>query len=337
MIAFPLMEVSISNEPTIVNAFPVEISLEAAVSTQMAFEVINETIRRRRANKRDDVTQTLRAGRYLAHLKTTIPHGQFQKYVLDNTLYKYPREYQIDMQIYQRWKNHISELAELGVIHDLDNPELELIDQMDDEAVEVAATSFLKFASGDMPEWGMEAAVNHIERRVNSDDPNDKIDVLSIREANKLVSAIKAVEAITDNASREVARQLVEDHGVTNTEVLEFIPHVMRMTPNIIEEMQSTGALSVAGISNGEGRQINLDKISKTDLEIASGYDKIEQHLQESAVVRTQIENATHYDWITSLRGTPEQIMAQLTRYLTQADGQYQVKISILTTSLTAS
>lgn len=296
----------------------------------MAYDVINETIRRRRANKRDDITQTLRAGRYLVQLKEIIPHGQFQKYVTENTLYKYPREYQVDMQIYQKWKSHIEELIELGVIHNLDNVESEFVEGMNDEDVDVTATAFLKFAAGNMPEWALEAAVNHIERKVNSDDPTDRIDVLSIREAEKLVTAIKTVENIPNVEARDFARELVENYGVTNVEVLQFVPEVVKNTPSIMEEIRSTGMVSVAGVNNGQGRQIDVDKIGKTDLEIALGYESIEKHLETNANIRVQLETQSHYEWITAIRGTPAQIMQQLSQHLTQEDGQYQIKISVL-------
>jgi hypothetical protein len=287
-------------------------------SEHSSIDIINETIRRRANNKRDDVTQSLRAGRELAKLKATVPHGSWRTYVMSNTDYRSEREYQIDMRFWEYWRVHIPDLTRLGVIHDMNAPEFDLVNSLSDAEVNVCFSALQEFIGTNVPDFAMDAALRNIELGNG----------LSISDSKKIASAAKLVNAMPDGKARDVAKDLILNHGAINPDVIEILPQVINESPDLVDEMRTTGTIFVPGVDNGNGRQVRIENASRTDFELALGRSSIEYELGRQQKIRSDFQDKADYNHIVTLEGTPSQIITQLQRYLLDTSTSYKVTIS---------
>lgn len=283
-----------------------------------SFQIINETIRRRANNKRDDVTQALRAGRELSKLKKSVPHGSWRNYVMTNTDYRSEREYQIDMRFWDYWQVHIEKLTRLGVIHDVIALEADLVGNLSDDEVNVCFSALQEFINANVPQFAMEAALNNIELGNG----------LSIVDSKRIANAAKKVASMPDEKTRGIAQELIVRHGAINPDVIDIIPQVVSESPELMDDIRLNGTFFVPGVDNGNGRQVKVANASRTDFELALGRSSVEHELTRQQEIRRDIQTRDEFNYIVTLEGSPSQIVSQLQRYLSDAGSTYKLTIS---------
>lgn len=281
-------------------------------------EIINETIRRRKLNRRDDITQALKAGRALTELKPTIPHGKWQEFVLANTDYTSVREYQIDMRFWEYWKPYVDRLQASGIIFDLNSPENDLVGSLTDEEIQVCFSALHEFTSSNVPEFAIEAALKSIESGNG----------LTIADSKRIAAAAKKVENLESETVRDIARDMIVNSGVTNPDVLELLPTVIAEAPEIIQEIRDSGHIFVPGVNNGDGRQVKIANASRTDLEIVLGRHSIEEELSRQKEIKDDLFEVNGFDYLGTIEGSPSDIINQIMRYLNDPGKTYKVSIS---------
>lgn len=282
-------------------------------SKQISIEVINDSIMRRRQNRRDDIVQSLRAGRHLVSLKPTVPHGEWQAFVMENTEYKSTREYQTDMRFWEYWSPHINQLIEVGIITSIDTPEYQFVDTLEDNDIDICFSAMRKYIDGHVPDLALQVLFD----RIKAGDT----DVGTIKSSDRIIAAAKAVEVLPE-PDHKLGEELVIKHGVTNPDVIAMTP-LINEDQDIVDEIRSTGMMFVPAGNYGSGRQIPINEVSPTDVEIRVGRGLVEKELVGELVA------GNRYQWIGNKEGTIEEIIQWLNSV--PQDMRYKISLSYIT------
>lgn len=294
---------------------------EVIVLHNASCKILNQSIKIRKQNDRDNLTQALKAGRILKEiLKPTIAHGEWERYILNNTEYRNVRQAQIDMQIWSAWKPFAEQLVANGVISSDAFLEQSLVSNLDEEAVHISISAMAQFAYKDVPQLALEIALKKMETGG---------DGFTISGAKKIIEVAKAIEVLPDDNSKKIAQTLVSEHAVDNAEIINEIPRLSRENPQIIKEMVETGTIFVPGV-DGDGQHVPLDKASKTDVQIAANRDSIESELVNQYKNKHILPNTTkdNYVYVNTYTGTPAQLK-QIFDNFEKTDYQTVFKITL--------
>jgi len=288
---------------------------------------VNDTIKQRERNNRDNITQALRAGRILSeHLKPQIPHGEWRQWVLDNTDYVTVRAYQSDIQLWEAWKGYADQLVELGIVKDVRQPEYELVSDLDDETVSTSLSALQLFMRKGTPDSALDMAIKDLQRE------NSGTTGLSIKRAGTLIETAKAIEELPE-VDRQTARTLYNEHNLTNPDIIRQLPNIRSKAPDIIDDMMASGFVNVPGVNNGQGRAVNLSNASLTDIELSMGDADVTNELQYQNDKRQQREEREEtgrkWKFEQSIEGSRLSIIEQLKIMMDNPDTLYKVNLFI--------
>ncbi len=266
---------------------------------QLSLEIVNASVVRRRQNNRISLTEALRAGRHLNLLRKYIPHGHWEDYITRNTIYASPQEARVDMRFWEHWQPHINDLVNMGIVNNIDSPEDELVAQMSDSIVTASFAALTEFSNAAAPDFAIDMAVQYMLNQGGT---------FTRKKANQIIEIAKTIECLPENI-QPLAHQLVEQHGVTNIDVIKALPELNETSA--IEEVSSSGTIFVPGIDNGDGKQVPINTVSKTDVDLVLGKLRYEELNQDSA----RIKHNKEYDFVTILEGSVPEIIQSLLRY----------------------
>ncbi len=271
---------------------------------QADIKEINDSLRRRASNNRDNVTQALRGGRHATSLKARVKAedlGNWETWVVENTDYDSARQAQNDMQFWRAWKDRIDELIEVGVINDLDNPESQLVGTLDDNAVTISLSAMEEFKRKGVPDSALEYALDALRKGP-----------VSIHDAQAIVQTAKAIEALPQEF-RAMAEGLYHEHGLSNPQVIAMIPQ-MAEQPGMLREIESTDHIYVPGLD----RQVPIAQAGASDIEIALGRYGIEEELEAQAkahdIREDRLDRSKRFNYDDKIEGTLQQILFSLNK-----------------------
>lgn len=149
--------------------------------------------------------------------------------------------------------------------------------------------------------------------------PVSRQGTFSVVNATRVAECAKAIESLETDEGKELARFLYDSHDVMNASILEMCDDLVAF-PDVVSEMKMTGAVYVPGLDNGDGKQVPLSDLGRTDVEVVLGANSMEgyaRHYQEQ------------YEWepVISFIGTREMIIREAQRLM--EDTAYRIKISI--------
>lgn len=315
-----------------------------------ARQTVVATVLRRKKNARDTLKQSIVAGYYLTHIKSSLGHGNWLSWLRDNALdlgygglsTDPVRAAQYDMALYRKLLPHLDTMLSLGIITEEAS---DAIDNLDDTASVFVMSAFYEFTRKDTPDLAIELALETIaalQAETPDDDEDDNTpqgDSMDSRKSSgsikfdkphskRLIKYAKAAEALSDD-DRETAKALYR-HGMDNPDILEQLPLLKKEYPEIVEEMVNTGTLSVP--QNDE--QMDVSLISVTDINLAMGDAATELEIQKLAnrtEVADTLRSEAFYDFQGTFTGTPEQILHELRIAMGQCqqeNGAIEVRVS---------
>ena len=296
---------------------------KGVLSVEQAILAVNETLAKRKRNNRDNITQALRSGRLCVEvLKPSIKYGEWETWVTKNTDYATARAATNDMQFWLHWKQHIQELIDSGIIHDINAPESELVNTLDDDLVAVSLSAMQEFMRKGVPDLALKLAIESLQ--------SGKATELTAKGARKVVDAAKAIEALPASA-QTIAKELYMEHGLDNPDVIAQLP-AMLQNPDMMEEVKSSGHIFVPGVDHGNGRQVAIAHASQTDIELALGRSDVEDELLKQQNTKKGLSDrkavTESWDWLGSIEGTPEQLIFLLKQKMDK-NASYRVNLFI--------
>lgn len=301
-------------------------TVETQDNTQLDNEIINsavtkinETISKRKKNDRDNVIQALRAGHYLNQIKETVQHGDWTNFVVEHLEYDNPRLAQIDMQIWRVWSQHLDDVINLDAIMSDDADAVEIPEQF----IGTSITAMRTFVSSNVPDSAFRLAIDSI-----------KSGTLSVKLSKRIVETAKKIEEVPKD-KRDFVRDIVTDHEIHNPAIVDFISEA-HDKPDLKEQLE-TGYIFVPGVEHGQGKQISISDMGKTDADMVLRYEEVEEELRDlndrlDKKRKRELEFAT-YKYLTDVEGTPEEIIKQLTKlmYDNQTIFKVQLKERVVT------
>ncbi len=270
-------------------------SLEAEVIRE-----VNDSLARRERNDRDNVTQALRGGRHLSRWKEAIAHGNWRDWVIEKTNYKKIRRAQNDVQLWNRWKDSLDDLIRLGLIHDLDAPESDLVAAMSESDVYMSKSAMEEFMRDDVPDLALSMVLNELEKGS-----------VQIKQAEQIIETAKRIEALPDDGSRQLATELNRQYGLVNPRIIDMMEQINEQ-PELAQELLNTGHFYVPGLD----KQVPIAEAGETDVELTLGRHVIEEEIESQQASRhissERQDRAVNFDYTTQIEGTLQQVMFQL-------------------------
>lgn len=267
-----------------------------------SFDVINKTLLKRKQSKRDIITQALVAGRHLSYVKTLIPHGQWESEILKNTHYNTLQSARVDIKLWDTWQPYIERLLGAGVINNIDNPEQEFVAQLSDDIVLTTDSALSRFVTNGVPEGAIELALSHLENN----------GYMSIKQANKIINVSKEIEKLETPEQRQLATELVQEHNVTNPDVIRSVPTLMN-EQDVLDTIRNTGTIVVPSV-DGNTRQIKIDEASGTDIALTVRNEQVENELSRIASLSGDLLNR-EFEYALTAEGSALQVINHLERY----------------------
>ena len=282
---------------------------------------INDSLERRERNDRDNISQALRGCRNLARWRDAIAHGDWRAWVIDKTNYKKGRSdrsairrAQNDIQLWNRWKDRIDDLSRLGLIHDLDAPESDLVGAMTDTEVTMSKSALEEFMREGVPELALDMVIESLEKGS-----------VQIKQAEQIIATAKRIEALPDDGSRQLATELNRQYGLTNPRVIDMMEQINEQ-PDLAQEMLNTGHVYVPGLN----KQVPIAEAGETDIELTLGRHVIEEEIesqQHSRAISAERQDRTmNFNYSRQIEGTLQQVMFQLQQQHTD-DTIYRVVV----------
>lgn len=286
---------------------------------------VKETTLKRNQNNRDSLTQAMKAGRALIAIKAQVPYGQWTQWLKDNapemgyglvSNHKPERAAQYDMALWRGMEIHQQRLVELKLIDPLDSNDSEIIETFDDETITVAIGAFYELTRRNAPDEAVEIALNKIA------SGEYKAGDFGRPEAKKLVKMVKAIKELPEK-HRKVAEQL-QQKGLDNPEVISYIPELVDEHPELVEEMVSSGMMTVPH----KTEQMPIESISATDVELTMGYEDTEKafgYIERNKELVAEIKDSRKRRFKQGgiIEGTPAQVQKQLDDSLKKKNGKY--------------
>lgn len=290
--------------------------------------VIRDTNLFRIRNSRNTIMQSLRAGRCLEKIKSCVPYGEWGAWLdgnLDSMGYtevysNAVRAAQLDMQFWSSWQPYLAQLESLGVVSPDDNVEEQIVDNLTNNQVSVALSALQEFMKKGITETGFNMVLRHLEQN----------DTLSIHQAKTLAQISKAFDALPSQEARDAANLLFTKYGVTNPQVVQRIPDLLKNAPDILHEMLDTGHVY---IPVADGKSLHVSLISETDLDIVLKNEDVErdlrrlQHIKESIAKRDAVRR--DFDFVNRYEGTLDEILRLLKTVKAEKGATYQLSLYV--------